>query len=368
MKNVYKYMSIISIFFMICLFFASQTKANLSDGLIAYYSFNGSYDDALGNYNLTGVGIIENSSNSIFDLALNFTGDTSTHLYSTDGLMNYNDSRTFCSWMYQEQLLTSNYYRYFILSTTMDGTTDDIWFDKDNGADFFRLLTDNGFGGLVTYENTSSFEWIYWCFVFDGTNSTIFADGNNVASGSSVFSGSGTRYLLLGGYNGCSNGAGCMVGLMDEVGIWNRSLNDSEISLLYDSGNGLQYPFNETEPEPCEEDWITNNTACVDENYTIQYYDANMCGTFEDLPLNNGTIVSCAVIPTTPIEEAVSRTNNTLMSVFIVTLLIAIMIAFGFMFIPALRESNVAMIVLGTALVICALIMLFVSLKMLSFV
>jgi len=32
-------------------------------------------------------------------------------------------------------------------------------------------------------------------------------------------------------------------GIIDEVGIWNRALTSTEISELYNSGNGLQYPF-----------------------------------------------------------------------------------------------------------------------------
>lgn len=32
-------------------------------------------------------------------------------------------------------------------------------------------------------------------------------------------------------------------GLIDEVGVWNRALSDSEITQLYNNGNGLGYPF-----------------------------------------------------------------------------------------------------------------------------
>jgi len=32
-------------------------------------------------------------------------------------------------------------------------------------------------------------------------------------------------------------------GLIDEVGIWSRALNSTEVSELYNSGSGLAYPF-----------------------------------------------------------------------------------------------------------------------------
>ena len=37
-------------------------------------------------------------------------------------------------------------------------------------------------------------------------------------------------------------------GYIDEIGIWNRTLNDTEISWLYNSGDGLSYSsFSEEE-------------------------------------------------------------------------------------------------------------------------
>ena len=45
---------------------------------------------------------------------------------------------------------------------------------------------------------------------------------------------------------------------------------------------------------PCIEDWILNSSECnVLDNQTIEYFDANTCGTFDDLPADNGTIQFC---------------------------------------------------------------------------
>ena len=46
--------------------------------------------------------------------------------------------------------------------------------------------------------------------------------------------------LLLGTNTG---GSLKLNGSMDEVGIWDRALTDSEVAELYNSGNGLTYPF-----------------------------------------------------------------------------------------------------------------------------
>jgi hypothetical protein len=40
-----------------------------------------------------------------------------------------------------------------------------------------------------------------------------------------------------------SNGSFPFNGSVDEFGIWKRALTSAEISSLYNSGNGLKYPF-----------------------------------------------------------------------------------------------------------------------------
>ena len=45
----------------------------------------------------------------------------------------------------------------------------------------------------------------------------------------------------------------------------------------------------------CTELWVSNNTPCNGYNYTIQYFDYYNCGTYNNLSLNNGTIVACSI-------------------------------------------------------------------------
>jgi hypothetical protein len=47
--------------------------------------------------------------------------------------------------------------------------------------------------------------------------------------------------LMIGA--GESYGYNPVDGLLDEIGVWNRRLNDDEISYLYNSGAGRTYPF-----------------------------------------------------------------------------------------------------------------------------
>jgi hypothetical protein len=63
--------------------------------------------------------------------------------------------------------------------------------------------------------------------------------------------------------------------------------------VLYASDSGGFHLYKTPYTPPCVETWISNNTVCNGVNYSVDYYDSNMCGTFTNLPVDNGTIVSC---------------------------------------------------------------------------
>jgi hypothetical protein len=52
-----------------------------------------------------------------------------------------------------------------------------------------------------------------------------------------------------------SSGSTNFNGLIDEVGVWKKLLSSVEIAQLYNSGNGLAYPFSAT--EGADLDWVT---------------------------------------------------------------------------------------------------------------
>ena len=65
-------------------------------------------------------------------------------------------------------------------------------------------------------------------------------------------------------------------GIIDEVGIWNRSLTDAEIIELYNSGDGLQYPFTTT-----FSNWnMTSDGGCTNWDDDIN----NSCNTTDSTP------------------------------------------------------------------------------------
>jgi peptidoglycan/xylan/chitin deacetylase (PgdA/CDA1 family) len=94
------------------------------------------------------------------------------------------------------------------------------------------------FTGVVPAPGT----WFQWVLVDNTTAQTTTLYINGVSAGTvsdtSTYTTPGT--LEVGGYAGTSSP---FKGLEDEVGVWNRALTSSEVSSLYNSGTGVQYPF-----------------------------------------------------------------------------------------------------------------------------
>ena len=105
----------------------------------------------------------------------------------------------------------------------------------DDGGNPFELvvtfndtpLTQDVWNHLVIRRDGSSFE----CFV----NTTKDATAGSYAGAVSV----GTQNIFLGQ----AESGRYFEGIIDEVGIWSRAINDAEVSELYNGGVGFQYPF-----------------------------------------------------------------------------------------------------------------------------
>ena len=132
--------------------------------------------------------------------------------------------------------------------------------------------------------------WHHVAFVTKrDTNVILYVDGvykNTSADISSIGSISNSQDLKIGERG---DGWGNLNGSIDEVGIWNRSLNSTEISDLYNSGYGVAYPFIATCSPPSSGDWIINSTCIVNNtNYLVK---GNLVvGSNGFLKLNSSTI------------------------------------------------------------------------------
>lgn len=86
--------------------------------------------------------------------------------------------------------------------------------------------------------------WYHLVGTFDGTSTIVgYLNGTSLGStGSASPSSIGTTgyYFQVGASYGAGN---LLTAIVDEVGVWSRVLTATEVSDLYNSGAGLQYPF-----------------------------------------------------------------------------------------------------------------------------
>lgn len=106
-----------------------------------------------------------------------------------------------------------------------------------------RQLAENGAISYVYTTSTSVFT--HMAYTFDGTTLTLYINGSSVATytvtGTNGTGGPTTNQTSIGGDAGDYDRN--YVGVVDEVGLWNRALTGAEITSLYKAGNAYPYPF-----------------------------------------------------------------------------------------------------------------------------
>lgn len=141
---------------------------------------------------------------------------------------------------------TSFPHSYNAIATCINATTD-YWSPlvKSTGQLAYYINTGNQFSYDGTGANTlATGTWYHLVFTYDSTGGSAVGYVNASVDGSiSVF---GTLPINTGEMRigSQSNAAGREFnGIIDEVGIWSRALTSTEVTSLYNSGAGLQYPF-----------------------------------------------------------------------------------------------------------------------------
>lgn len=119
------------------------------------------------------------------------------------------------------------------------------------GEDGYRILLDSatdikyGLSGLPKTASLPAFtnnHWYHFVMRRNADNVSLWVNGTQYDSFNGTLTGGDPDQdnnfnVTIGGWS-----AGNIKGRIDEVGLWNRSLSDSEISQLYNSGLGVSYP------------------------------------------------------------------------------------------------------------------------------
>ncbi|MFB5601048.1 MAG: LamG-like jellyroll fold domain-containing protein, partial [Nitrososphaeraceae archaeon] len=132
-----------------------------------------------------------------------------------------------------------------------------IWF-LSNGRIQGGYETSGGSNRYVTTSNTyNDDQWHHGVVTYDGSTVRLYIDGTQIGTRSSTTTpdNNGNQPLRIA-ENAQSIGEDSYVGQLDEVGVWNRALSNTEINSLKDTGvfptNGRVYSnsFGSSSPPP----------------------------------------------------------------------------------------------------------------------
>lgn len=227
----------------------------LTDNIVSYWKFNessGNASDSAGSNTLTNnntttyvAAKIANGANLVRSSAqsFNITNAAQTGLGLTG-------SMSFSFWMNP--------------SGGMNRSTVPCVLCKDNVQNTYALyLGDGGAGGTAPNLNylfrffingveknfattLTTGSWYHVVVTFNASNGAFNLYINNTNSSSQTFAGSpitvntSTQDFKVSSDGTAGRELDCV---LDEFGVWSRDLTSTEVSTLYNSGNGLTYPF-----------------------------------------------------------------------------------------------------------------------------
>ena len=211
-----------------------------TSGLVGYWPFNGNANDESGNGNngvvsgavLTADRFTNNSN------AFSFNGSSSYITVPNSPSLNPSTSITLSWWCYVNQF--TNTYSVFI--SNWDETNNQRAYSMviEPTTNKLRLSYSSNGGSSDLFINSTTAvalnNWIHVVYVKSVSSTNIYINGvliNSTPSITGIYS-SSSRPIRFGAKN-TSNPYQFFNGKLDDIGIWNRSLTQQEITNLYNS-------------------------------------------------------------------------------------------------------------------------------------
>ena len=195
--------------------------------LLSYYSFDGiggiSQEDDIYNHLRNGTQTSTTNTTGKLKFALDYSGSTQYVTYGSYPQLTFPFSLSF--WINPDT--TGNFY-------PVSRSTN---FENQLNAGLLAFATG---GGTVTYPIASS-DWTHVVEIYNGTHILLYVNNSlNVSEAGTPIGNSGND-LKLGVRASGIGGTDYFDGQIDELGVWNRSLNSTDVEDLYNSGNGLDF-------------------------------------------------------------------------------------------------------------------------------
>jgi len=234
------------ILFFIFILLTNFSYAILSDGTV-YYTFDNTLNDEIGTNHLTNNGATYTASGHI------------NGAYTYDGSNDY--MRPTTDTVFEDTAFTINLWgaydqpdNFFMDNSYYDGSTNYYGYylqlRSTNTLEFLLYTgsTTTNFRARTSTTVSAGSSYRMYTFVYDGTTPKVYINAVEASydiqtTGTMGYS-TGNHPYSIGEFT--RSATRFWDGEIDEYGHWDRALSQSEITSLYNSGTGLQYPFGES--------------------------------------------------------------------------------------------------------------------------
>lgn len=217
---------------------------SLLQGLVAYWKLDGNSTDSKGANNGSDTDIDYSGANGKINFGAGFNGSTSRILVPDSDDWNMDAGEfSFSIWVKRNSVGRN----LFFGQCNSAGHDDTVSFSMQFTDDDF-LLANYGDGltfvSLISSETIIDNNWHHIVFVRRSNTIYLYID-NVLKDNADVTNPMNDSAYSLGIGAAGEYGGLLFNGSMDEIGVWKgHGLSDEEITLLYNKGKGLQYPFN----------------------------------------------------------------------------------------------------------------------------
>ena len=214
-----------------------------TDGLVAYYPFNGNANDESGNghHGTVNGATLKSDRNDVQNSSYGFDGlDDYISINSNNNQLDFfgNCCLTISAWINLDN--TDN--QYGILTNTVSNNIHQQYALKvDSNSKLYFLAGDglfesNGFN--YSSSDINNGQWTHTLVSYDGNKLKLYLNGNLDYENQIIdnFPESPSSVAFIGNSWGSNNDF--FPGQIDDVGIWNRALTEKEIQKLFNSSTG----------------------------------------------------------------------------------------------------------------------------------
>jgi phosphodiesterase/alkaline phosphatase D-like protein len=215
-----------------------EITAMLHTGLVAYYTFNGNTNDESGNGN-NGTNIGSTLTTDRFGAsskAYSFNGTTNYITVANNSIFNFGTGDFTISAFIKTNIIPVTAWS-AILSKHNTATSHDteyfLMIEGSTGKPYFGLSTNTGvFERIYGPENICDNKFHLITGVKSNGQIKLYIDGQLVANASSLINPDNSNPINIG-RSSYSNGYGYFNGIIDDVRIYNRALDPSEVDAIY---------------------------------------------------------------------------------------------------------------------------------------